>query len=294
LEFRQLSHFIAVAEELSFTKAARRAHIVQSGISASISSLERELGVELFHRSRNTVELTEAGRALLVEARRALAALAAARDVAEQARGILTGTLRIGVVPMLPAELRFSGPLKRMREKHPGVQLHVKELVVGHHDQLRDESVDLAIGPGHGPPGVTSIRLASYPIVLVCPANHRLADQRSVTVGALRDESFIDTPPDWMARRAADRAFADAGIERHAPIETGQVPLILDLVESGVGVALLPTMAVHASPGLRTVPLHPAIGDWELTVSFVGPEPASPAARAFLSMLITEFRDRGD
>ncbi|PLW73181.1 LysR family transcriptional regulator, partial [Streptomyces sp. DJ] len=96
MELRHLEHFVAVSEEQHFTRAAERLHIAQSGLSASVRSLERELGADLFTRTTRQVRLTEAGRALLVEARRTLASAAAAREAVAAVRGLLRGTLAVG------------------------------------------------------------------------------------------------------------------------------------------------------------------------------------------------------
>jgi DNA-binding transcriptional LysR family regulator len=86
MELRHLEYFVAVAEELSFTRASRRLHVVQSGVSSAIQSLERDLGAALFDRDRHRVELTDAGQALLPPARATLAAAEAAREVVAEAR----------------------------------------------------------------------------------------------------------------------------------------------------------------------------------------------------------------
>src|SRR5271165_2552150 len=98
VELRHLEYFVAVAEELSFTRASRRLHVVQSGVSSSIQGLERELGVALFDRDRHRVTLTEAGQALLPEARATLAAAQAAADAVAEATAGLRGTLFVGTM----------------------------------------------------------------------------------------------------------------------------------------------------------------------------------------------------
>ena len=291
MEFRQLSHFVAVAEEHSFTRAARRVNIVQSGISASIAALERELGVALFHRSKRRVELTEPGKALLGEARRALAALAAARSVVTSG-GSLTGSLVIGVVPTLPLGLPIPAALRRFRAEHPYVAIRIREYTVPTHAAVRDGEVEVAIGPGHGPPGVTSVPLQSYPLVVACPPRHRFAGRRSLSISALANEPLIEPPATWVTRRLADRAFVDAGIERRTAFEVDEVMLILRLVQEGLGIAILPGVVKQFNTSVRLVPLRPRIGAWDVTVSFLGHEPRTPAARAFYGMLREEMARR--
>ncbi|MBO0774454.1 MAG: LysR family transcriptional regulator, partial [Actinobacteria bacterium] len=98
MELRHLEYFVAVAEELSFTRASRRLHVVQSGVSSAIQNLERELGSPLFDRDRHRVALTDAGQVLLPEARATLAAAQSAVDAVGEARAGLRGTLTIGTM----------------------------------------------------------------------------------------------------------------------------------------------------------------------------------------------------
>ena len=113
VELRHLEYFVAVAEELSFTRASRRLHVVQSGVSSAIQSLERDLGTPLFERDRHRVAMTDAGQALLPEARATLAAAQAARDVVGQARGGLRGTVTVGTMQSTGA-LDLPGRLGRL------------------------------------------------------------------------------------------------------------------------------------------------------------------------------------
>ena len=101
MELRQLSHFVAVADERHFTRAAARVHLTQSSLSSSVRALERELGSDLFVRSTRQVELTEAGRALRPAALRALAAAEDAQDAVAAVRGLVRGHLAIGAIQTL-------------------------------------------------------------------------------------------------------------------------------------------------------------------------------------------------
>ena len=104
MEIRQLEHFIAVAEERSFTRAARRLNYVQSALSVSIQSLERELGIRLLDRDTHRVALTDAGAALLPTVRETLVSVERTRDVAAALKGVVRGTLRIGIMQAFRAE----------------------------------------------------------------------------------------------------------------------------------------------------------------------------------------------
>jgi DNA-binding transcriptional LysR family regulator len=117
MELRQLGHFLAVAEERHFTRAAKRVHLTQSSLSSSIRSLERELGSELFVRSTRQVELTETGRALIPAARRAVVASEEARDAVAAVRGLVRGQLAIGAIQL--RELNLPALLARYHRRHP-------------------------------------------------------------------------------------------------------------------------------------------------------------------------------
>src|SRR3954452_23868257 len=124
MQLRHLATFTAVAEEGSFTRAAGRLHVVQSAVSAGVLALPRERGARLFDRTTHRVQLSEAGRALLPEARRTLAAAAAARDAVDQLRGGLRGTVRVGMM-LAPGQAGISVPriLAVLRADHPGIEV---------------------------------------------------------------------------------------------------------------------------------------------------------------------------
>src|SRR3954449_8221138 len=127
MELRHLATFVAVAEEGSFTRAAGRLHVVQSAVSSGVRALERELGVTLFDRTTHRVQLSEAGRALLPEARRTLAAAAAARDAVDQLRGGLRGTVVLGTMQAQGMHaIDVPGLLARFRARFPDVTVEVR------------------------------------------------------------------------------------------------------------------------------------------------------------------------
>lgn len=284
MELRQLSHFVAVAEELSFTRAARRVNIVQSGISASVAALERELKVELFRRSKHGVELTESGRALLAQARGALSAVASGVAAAQAAQGSLTGALRITTISTLPRRIQLARVLNEFHIANPNVAISVEEMRGRSFDELRAGEFDLAIIPGHGPPGIASIDLEHCELALFCAEGHPLASRRHVTIDALTDEPFVEVSGGAWTRTLVDRAFDDAGLQRRSVAEASSLLLLLALIEQGVGVSILPDFAMQYAQRAAFIPLRPSI-DWTITASFVGAEPANPAARAFLDAL---------
>src|SRR5712671_4636716 len=125
MELRHLEYFVAVAEELSFTRASGRLHVVQSGVSSAIRALEHELDTILFDRDRHRVALTDAGRVLLPEARATLAAAQAARDAIREAHAGLRGTLTIGTMQSI-GRLDLPALLGRFYAAHPGVLVRLR------------------------------------------------------------------------------------------------------------------------------------------------------------------------
>lgn len=285
MDLRQLTHFVAVAEDGSFTLAARRMNIVQSGISSSIAALERDLGVSLFRRSNHRVQLTAAGQALIVEARRALAAVATGRAAAIAARSQLAGRLRIGVARTIPRSIEFPRVVKHFHHANPDVALQLTEIGASWIEELRAGDLDVVVGPYRDLDGLGSIALGRSPIVLACAESHPLSERLSVSMAALAGEQLIDLPERWVARTLADRALADAAITRGTVIEVASIQIALQLVAENIGVALLPDVAAEGSRGVAFIPFKPSIGSWECAVTFLGDVPATPAADAFVNLL---------
>jgi DNA-binding transcriptional LysR family regulator len=289
MELRQLEHFVAVAEEGHFTRAARRCHIVQSGLSASIRALERELGADLFARSTRHVELTEAGRALLPEGRRALAAAAAATDAVAAVEGLVRGTLSVGIMQSLGA-IGLPAVLGRFRSEHPDVEIHLRQAASETlAAEVREGRLELAFAaiPDEPGNGLARRALLTEKMVAACAAGHPLAAAGSTGLKRLSREPFVDFEVGWGTRTAVDRAFADGGIERRSGCVVNDVQTLIDLVANGLGVAVLPPSVVAASgkTGLSLVPIRGRAPSW--TISLLTTEGAglSAAARALVSLV---------
>ena len=242
MEFRQLEYFLAVADECHFTRAARRMHVSQSGLSASIRALEVELGAPLFLRTTRQVELTQAGRALLPEARRALGSISSARDAVAAVQGLLRGTLSVGSLQCLHV-VHLPAVLARFHEIHPGVEIRMRqsgnaELV----EEVRAGRLDLAFVTRQ-PKMADDLRvstLATEPLMLACALGSPFATMDFVGLEELAGQSFVDFNADWGTRDDVDRMLAAAGVERHVAVEVNDVHSLLDFVGFGLGVALVP------------------------------------------------------
>ena len=245
MELRHLRYFIAVAEELHFTRAALRLNIAQPPLSQQIRALEDELGVQLFLRTRRSVALTDAGQALLVRAREMLAAAQSLPgELQRVARGEV-GLLRIGFSSTLPLTKVLRDVVADHRRTHPDVALNLREM---HSQQqfdglLRGElDVGLVRYNESAPEGIRLVVLRRDPLRLVVPARHRFARRKSVAIAECRDEAFIGFPGDAGTGTGPlfKRLCAQAGFEPRIAQEAREATTQIGLVAAGLGIAVLP------------------------------------------------------
>ncbi|MBT2386066.1 LysR family transcriptional regulator [Streptomyces sp. ISL-11] len=297
MELRHLEHFVAVAEEQHFTHAAERLRVAQSGVSASVRALERELGAELFVRTTRRVGLTDAGRALLVEARRTLACAAAAREAVAAVQGLMGGKLSVGTEQCM-GTVDAAALLAAFHALHPQVEIHMEQAGSGRLlEQVRRGELDVAFVVHDGShEGVRLYRVAEEPLMLLCRADHPLAGASGpVSPARLAGEVFVDLHPDWGARRAADLAFADAEVVRKVALQVNDVYTLLDLVSRGLGAAVVPRPVTfkEQARGLSAVPLRSATS-WKVAVAVPAAGQPTAAARALLSMIKELDGDRSE
>jgi DNA-binding transcriptional LysR family regulator len=292
MELRQLSVFVAVAEEASFTRAADRLHMVQSAVSASVRALERELGAALFDRTTRRVELTDAGDALLPEARRVLADVDAAREAVDEVRGGLRGTLRLGTMQG-QAMRPISVPrlVASFRAEHPGVDVQVSHVggSVTMAEQVRAGLLDLAFVslPDRRPPGLTLTSLSSQRMQLACAPDHPLATRKEVDLAGVADEPFIEFPEGWGTRMSTDRAFAVAGVRRDIVYEVNDVASVIDFVSSGLAVALISPSLVIEGDDVALVPVRRHAPHFEVSVVVSATRRRSAVLEAFLKTVVS-------
>jgi DNA-binding transcriptional LysR family regulator len=295
VELRHLEHFLAVAEEQSFTRAAARLHLVQSALSVSVRTLERELGGQLFDRNTHRVELTDAGQALVPEARRTLAAADAARDAVAAVHGGVRGTVRIGIMHSLSL-VDLAALLTRYHRERPQVQLVPRTARAGSIElttEVEEGRLDLAFAsrPEGYPATISAHPLASEEMLLACPPDHPFAKRRIIPLAELDGERFVDFPAGWGNRLAADQLFLEAGIRREIAVEVADVPNVIDLVRAGFGIAFMSPSMVPDSKGL---PLRHVRPGPVFTVSLITPKlrPLSAAARALADLVIATYPER--
>ncbi len=244
MEIRHLQHFVALAEEGSFTRAALRMHIVQSGLSASIKELEAELGSRLVERTTRRVALTETGRLFLEHARATLAALEAGVTAVRSQDGVVRGRLRLGILQSLGPYLELPVLLKRFRAAYPEVEIAVRAVNTDAIPGLvASGELDLsfhALVHRSEWPGVEVIPFVEDSLVAVCSVESGRWRAGSVSVEGLGGGTFVDLSPDRALRRVVDGMFAEHGVKRNTVYEVSDVQTALQFVEKDMGVAVVP------------------------------------------------------
>jgi DNA-binding transcriptional LysR family regulator len=289
MELRHLEVFVAVAEEGGFSRAADRLHVVQSAVSATVRNLERELGVALFRRTSRRVELTEAGVEVLPEARRTLAAAQATRDVVDEVRGGLRGTVRLGIMQVQRGTgFGVGALLAAFGAEHPGVRVLPQQRASGLQAvDVREGRLDLALValPPTRLAGLRVDALTRESLCLAVPTGHRLSTRPSVTLAELDGERFVDVPPEWGTRIIADAAFAEAGLSRQVEYELNDTGSVVDFVRHGLAIALVPRSYggfAHPDdgPGVVLVPLGGRAPEFAMSIVAPADRPLSAATRA--------------
>lgn len=264
MELRHLRYFVAVAEELSFTQAAKVLHISQPPLSQQISQLETELGVRLFERTPRRVVLTDTGRVLLEEARRVLAG---AWDMQRIAAGAATDSiarpLRLGSVTSGFSEL-LPRIVPKFRAEYPGVALLIES--VNPADQIhRIQRGELDVGvlrtaAERHIEGLQLHAIEIQPFVVVLPVDDPLAANDAVAVTDLEGRDLLLLPrrcnPDYTD--AVTSACTAAGFSPHIVFEPDDDQVLLGLVACGMGIGVVPSCVSHLTlPGTVYRPLRP-------------------------------------
>jgi DNA-binding transcriptional LysR family regulator len=241
MELRQLEYFVAVAEERNFTRAAERVHISQSGVSAQIRRLERELGAELLDRSARTVTLTVAGKAALEHARTALAAAGAMGQAVGEVTDLIRGRLAVGMVIGCTVTPLFDA-LAAFHRAHPGVEIALLEdnsdrLVEGVHAG----TLDLALvgTAATTPDGLEAFTLVDERLVVAVPERHALAERPGIALRDVVAHPVVCMPSGTGLRTLFDRACAAQGLRPAIALEASAAEAIADLAARGLGVAVL-------------------------------------------------------
>lgn len=264
MELRQLEYFVAVAAEMNFTRAAEQVHVVQSALSSAVSKLEKELGVELFDRSRQKIRITPAGELFRDHARQVIHEARVAKDSVSAYRGQLSGTVEFGFLvscgqlnlPKVLGEFHRDYPLVRIRlqqrQSHVGLAAYLSAIA--------DGAIDLALvsAPDCFPPRIDMRIISEEPLLFVCRPDHHFAGRTGVAIAEVADEDLIGWPAEFGLRRVVEDAFAAAGLVPRILYELGgDFSTAADLIRYGLGSMFMPASEAHRFPDLPAVPVRP-------------------------------------
>ncbi|HET6935094.1 MAG TPA: LysR substrate-binding domain-containing protein [Candidatus Angelobacter sp.] len=286
MEVHQLRYFCAVAETGSFTRAAEREQIAQPSLSQQIMKLEEELGVRLFDRLGRTVRLTDLGQIFLPRARTILTELKAAKEEVVERQSTVSGPVCVGVIPTI-APYFLPTRIAGFSRKYPEATITVVEdVTVRLMDRLRAGLVDVAVmalpARGHD---LESFPIRTERLYAIVPRDHRLARKRSVLMKELREEPFLLLRDDHCFRETAIEVCKRARVLPQVVFESGQFSSILGMVGAGLGISIVPEMALEQRPDCSFVLIADERASRTIGVTTLKGRFLSRVQRAFLNHL---------
>lgn len=258
---KQLRYLCAVAEHSHFGNAARACHVSQSTLSAGILELEDALGVALVERNNRRVILTSLGQDVVGRGRDIMIDVEDLVAVCEASSEPFTGKMRLGVIPTI-APYILPGLLKRLRRKHPDFQLFIREDLSGHLvDALHQGELDvLLLALPYPADNVESMHLFDDEFVFACPRDHALADVKNMSTADLRSQDLLLLEDGHCLRDHALEACKLKDSDVSIPYQATSLNTIVQMVANGIGVTLLPQMALDSKiltgTGVKTHPFR--------------------------------------
>ena len=295
MEVHQLRYVCAIADTGNFSRAAERCKVAQPSLSQQVQKLEEDLGVKLFDRLGRSIRLTEAGRAFIPRARAILEQMDAARTSAADKNADLRGSVTVGVIPTV-APYRMPGYAASFTKKFPDAKLRIIEdttsvLVQG----LRDLSIDvaiLALPLRHKDLELFPIR--TEPLFAVLRKNHPRARAKSLALKDLRGESFVMLRDGHCFRDLSLDTCTRARVTPNIAFESGQFSSLLGMVATGIGVSLIPEMAIDRNVNCRYVRLSDAQATRTIVAAVVRGRSFNRVQQAFLSGITSKATPAAD
>lgn len=291
MDIRNLRYFEAVARHSHVTRAAEELDIAQPALSKQISQLEKELQVALFDRIGRNVRLTEAGEALLPHARAILAQVEAARAEMAERVGLQRGRVALGTPPTVGTQL-LPQTLAQFNQYYPGIEFRLYEAGVQTLLELLEAGLsDMAIVtlPVIDTP-LTVEELFSEELVVVVARAHQLATRNTIDLADLRTESWVLSPKNYELRETTLYACQRAGFIPRVVLDGGEMDMLLHLVAAGVGITLVPRLAVEDGSDLSILHVQDQHLRRSLGLVWRDDRTTSPAARALREFLAVQLR----
>jgi len=284
---------VQIAAERNFSRAAEKLHIAQPSLSQQLSKLEKELGVLLFKRSTNSVELTHAGSVFVKRAQQILDLVEQLRQEMEDLAELRKGRVVVGSVPVTGAHV-LPDVLTAFRAKYPDIEIVLIEETSKKLEELTvSGSLDVCLmSLPIEDPALAWHPLMEEEILLAVPPDHALTRRygrdRPVPVGALQDESFILLKKSQGFRAISDQLFQEHGFEPNIVFESGNIETVQALVSAGMGISFVPRMVVHEGQNGRAPVYLPLQGRPKrtLVLAYRKGRYLSNAAEAFIETFI--------
>lgn len=289
MEIFQLRYFVAAARLGNFSRAAQEVCVSQPSLSLQIANLEREVGSALFTRHGRSVRLTDAGRVLQEHAERILEMETEARRAVRAVVGLERGRLSLWTLPTLGQHL-LPPILARFRQAYPGIEISVREAVPARAVGEAVAAGRADLGFVHLPcdvAGLAQRELLREELALVVPATHPLASREGVALADVSMEDFVWAPEAMTPEHPLYAACVAAGFTPRIACVSGSAQGMQALVAAGLGIALLPRLALHPPDGATVVELLPP-RPIRVLAALWRKDALSPAAQAFLEMTKTD------
>lgn len=295
VDLRRIRHFVVLADTLNFHRASQRLHMTQPPLTVSIQKLETELGVQLFERHARGVRLTPSGEAALGDARQILHHAVSFAEKAALAQSGMAGLLRVGFVGSATQGV-LQRLIPRFRAEYPQVELLLRDSSsMQILRELADERIDIGLlwTPVLDAMGSEFLTLQRQSLVVALPQGHPLARRRKLALSELRDERFImyDATQAEGMRSVCMLLCQQAGFVPRSTQEAIQIQTVLALVQTGLGIALVPSMMAElAHAQLVFLPLH-GLADQQLIALAMAyrAQSGQPAVQRMRALAAQEF-----
>ncbi|MCH8850965.1 MAG: LysR family transcriptional regulator [Chloroflexi bacterium] len=289
MDLGQLEAYLQVAEHRNFTRAAEALRLTQPSVTARIQALERDLGESLFERNGRGVRLTEVGESFLPHVQRVLKALHDGKDAVQSLRKLELGTLRLGAAPTISTYV-LPALLKEFSSRYPGLDVSVRtdysQQIV---QMVLADEVQMGLERGTTHPEVETIPLYSDDVILVTAADDAFAEQGAVDIKDIATRRLIMFNRGSSYYALVDNALREAGVPVSPAMELDNMEATKKMVEEGLGIALLPRVAVAQEIDrgeLREIEIRKmTMPRREVALIYRRGRPLSRAAEAFIKLL---------
>jgi DNA-binding transcriptional LysR family regulator len=287
INLKLLGTFLSVAENASFRKAAEQSHLSLPAVSMQIKQLEEQLGVPLFQRTTRRVELTAEGEQLMISGRKAMAEIESGLANIQQAADVQQGRLAFACVPTV-SSTRLPVILTTFAKKYPGITVHVRELANQELlEAVRRREVDFGIGPMPEPGRRTDLEFTPVFVDEYCamlPRSYQDGGRSGISLRELSRMPLLKLSTSTAFREHLDEALRANGLPVETNYEFVHVNTLIAMAEAGLGVALLPRIAIPRKTSLKVVRVSSPVLTRTVSIVTIRGHSLSPAAAKLVEL----------